>query len=154
MEIAKRSSEGGGGPLRLWPLLGAASHVLVKIMATQLELHLRLKGARWTMNGLNHSRGHNPRLLSTSKDPHRSSENNPNVRLDVQIIIFCISAFFGGLRLHDLSRRWDMMGSLSADLLYMHSLERKFPHQRQHIKRQYPSPVPDLWIQIMKIMMK
>ena len=74
-------------------------------MATQLELHLRLKGARWTMNGLNLSRGYNPRLLSISKDPHTSSENNPNVRLGVGIIIFSISTFFGRLRLYVCPRK-------------------------------------------------
>lgn len=48
--------------------LRAISHVLVKVMATRLKLHLRLRGAGWTMTGLNHSRGHKTRLLSTSKD--------------------------------------------------------------------------------------
>lgn len=76
-EIAKRFSKVSGGTLRLWPLFRAISHVLIKIMATQLELHLKLRGAQWTMNGLNHHKGYNPRLLSISKNHHRSSENNP-----------------------------------------------------------------------------
>lgn len=86
----------------------AISNVSVKIMATRLKLHLRLRGAGWTMTGLNHSRGHKPRLLSISKDPHKS-ENNPNVRLGVKIIIFfCVSAFLGGLRLQVLKMIFEL----------------------------------------------
>lgn len=77
------------GPLRFvavhWgcdPFFGVIRNVLVTIMADQLEVHLRLRGAGWTKTGLYHSRGQNPGLLSISKD-HRRSENNPDVRLDV-----------------------------------------------------------------------
>lgn len=84
MEIAERFSEVCGGPLRSRPLFRAVSHVLIKIMATQLELHLKLRGAGWTMDGLNHNKGHNPRLLSISKDPHRK----------VQCKIRCLDNYF------------------------------------------------------------